>query len=187
MVESGFLEASDRSTSIESCSAEIHLAGFSPDAPAWVKLWRELRHDFINHLQTILGYIQVGRGERSLEYLRHVAQQLQEAGSIMTLGILPVIAHLLLKGQELREQAIHLRVQVDRGWEPRPWQVEHKARRLASVASAAIESLLPTRDQSEEEPVLCLRFCGPEPILKAYWLDRDETMATITLSAILRE
>ncbi|MZP30124.1 hypothetical protein GTO91_10435 [Heliobacterium undosum] len=187
MAESGFPEAPDWNAPIGSCPAGTHMAGFSPDAAEWVELWRELRHDFINHLQTILGYIQVGRGERSLEYLRHVAQRIQEAGGIMTLGILPVIAHLLLKGQELRERAIDLRVQVDRGWDPQPWQAENNARRLASAASATIESLLPTQDQSEEEPALCLRFCGPEPILKAYWLGRDETMAMVELSTFLQE
>ncbi|MBM7866866.1 hypothetical protein GTO89_04465 [Heliobacterium gestii] len=197
MAENGLPAATDRHNPAEGSLAQsaataadpagAHFAGFSPDTAEWVELWRELRHDFINHLQTILGYIQVGRGERSLEYLREVALRLQEDGGIMRLGVLPVIAHLLLRGQDLRERAVDLRIGVDQAWNPEPWQEENCARRLASAASGMIEALLPSQDPSEEEPALCLRFRGPDPVFEGCWLGRDETLKTVDLVSLLQE
>ncbi|AKX93313.1 signal transduction histidine kinase [Moorella thermoacetica] len=50
-----------------------------------ISLLRWQRHDFLNHLQVISGYLQLKKNDRALAYLRQVIDQLEQIGRIMHL------------------------------------------------------------------------------------------------------
>ncbi|OIQ61531.1 sensory histidine kinase DcuS [Moorella thermoacetica] len=50
-----------------------------------IPLLRWQRHDFLNHLQVISGYLQLKKNDRALAYLRQAIAQLEQVGRIMHL------------------------------------------------------------------------------------------------------
>ncbi|WP_051275729.1 Spo0B domain-containing protein [Desulfovirgula thermocuniculi] len=70
-------------------------------------VFRAQRHDFLNHLQVISGFIQLHKGEEARAYIREVARELERQGAILHLGV-PEAAFALLYA--LREAAL---AQVD--------------------------------------------------------------------------
>ncbi|MGI9861592.1 Spo0B domain-containing protein [Moorella naiadis] len=50
-----------------------------------IPLLRWQRHDFLNHLQVISGYIQLQKSDRALAYLRQAIDQMEQLGQIMRL------------------------------------------------------------------------------------------------------
>jgi len=49
-------------------------------------LLRRQRHDFINHIQVISGYIQLKKSEQALAYLKQVQVQMDKTGRLMHLA-----------------------------------------------------------------------------------------------------
>ncbi|HHP51706.1 MAG TPA: hypothetical protein ENM97_08280 [Moorella mulderi] len=43
------------------------------------------RHDYLNHLQVISGYLQLGKAEQALAYLQGVLKEMEELGKLMRL------------------------------------------------------------------------------------------------------
>ncbi|MBC9783886.1 Spo0B domain-containing protein [Heliobacterium chlorum] len=142
---------------------------FSPGTEAWIELWRHLRHDFVNHIQTIMGYVQINRQDRAVEYMKEVAAGLQAAGGILALGVMPVIACLILKAQELRQISVELQVRVSPQWNPSLWQGDRQARQLAEEALEAIDSMLTGRPGQDGGDILVLYFRGQPQLMDAYW------------------
>lgn len=66
-------------------------------------VFRTQRHDFLNHLQVISGFIQLQKGEEARAYIREVARELERQGTILHLGV-PEAAFALLVA--LREAAL---------------------------------------------------------------------------------
>lgn len=59
-----------------------------------------LRHDFLNHLQVISGYLQLNKTDRAREYIREVTQNLQRLSKVMHLKV-PEVAGAFLLGEEM--------------------------------------------------------------------------------------
>lgn len=51
-----------------------------------LKYIRELRHDFINHVQVIWGYLQLNKSEQAREYISGMIEELQVMGSIFKIN-----------------------------------------------------------------------------------------------------
>ncbi|MDN5364707.1 MAG: hypothetical protein PWQ91_1770 [Eubacteriales bacterium] len=61
-------------------------------------LYRQLRHDIINHLQVVAGMIQLGKEEKALEYIWQVSDALNREGQITRIkgeGVALVLLTLL--------------------------------------------------------------------------------------------
>jgi hypothetical protein len=56
---------------------------------------RIYKHDVLNYMQVLLGYLQIKKPEMAYEYLKEAIVELQDVGTIMSLG-LPKLAWLLL-------------------------------------------------------------------------------------------
>lgn len=72
---------------------------------------RAQRHDFLNHLQVISGFIQLNKYERAREYIREVARELERQGRIIHLQMPEATFALLVA---LKEAALaQVKVQWD--------------------------------------------------------------------------
>lgn len=58
-------------------------------------VFRAQRHDFLNHLQVISGFVQLQKAEEARAYIRQVAQELERQGAILHLGV-PEASFVLL-------------------------------------------------------------------------------------------
>lgn len=69
-----------------------------------IKLISLLRHDFLNQLQVIDGYLQVGKADRAREYLQEVVKELNKLGKLVHLQV-PEIALVILLAAETANRA----------------------------------------------------------------------------------
>lgn len=60
-----------------------------------LEVLRVQRHDFLNHLQVILGYLQLKKFDRAQDYLKEVAEELVRAGVIARLDCSEVVKEIL--------------------------------------------------------------------------------------------
>jgi len=70
------------------------------DSTDVLKLISLMRHDFLNHLQVISGYVQLNKTERAREYIREVTGNLQRLSKVVHLKV-PEMAAAFLLGEEM--------------------------------------------------------------------------------------
>lgn len=75
------------------------------DLPQALAALRNQRHGFLNHLQVIAGWIQLGKSERALQYLERVAARIEAQGQALRSIEEPAVALLLLEMELLAEPA----------------------------------------------------------------------------------
>ncbi|HBT20422.1 MAG TPA: hypothetical protein DEA47_03535 [Peptococcaceae bacterium] len=63
-----------------------------------LELLRFQKHDNLNHFQVILGFLQLGKFDRALNYVKHTIENISQNGKIMLLGC-PYLSVTLLKKQ----------------------------------------------------------------------------------------
>ncbi len=75
-----------------------------------IYLMRTQRHDFINHLQVIMGYLQLNKVDMAIKYIKNTSEELQEAGRLMQTAWpeLPII--LMLKNRRVKEELGEVKV-----------------------------------------------------------------------------
>ncbi|QGP92453.1 Sensor_kinase_SpoOB-type, alpha-helical domain [Neomoorella glycerini] len=81
-------------------------------AAAVVSLLRWQRHDILNHLQVISGYLQLQKSDRALSYLQEVIVQLEQVGGLMRLKQPDLALASLLKMEQAAAQGITLTIAV---------------------------------------------------------------------------
>lgn len=74
---------------------------------------RTQRHDFINHLQVISGYLQLGKKESALEYVEHLSEELRRAGRINRVVPPEVRAVFLFAAQDAADIQVEFNCQVE--------------------------------------------------------------------------
>lgn len=70
------------------------------DSADILKVISVMRHDFLNHLQVISGYLQLGKSERAREYIQKVTRDLQKISKVVHLKV-PEMAAAFLFGEEM--------------------------------------------------------------------------------------
>lgn len=60
-----------------------------------VDVLRHFRHDVLNHVQVISGWLQLGRPERAMDYIAEARRRVEEEGEVLKLGV-PSLARKLL-------------------------------------------------------------------------------------------
>ncbi|MCR6544991.1 Spo0B domain-containing protein [Dehalobacterium formicoaceticum] len=73
-----------------------------------VGLFREERHDFLNHLQIVLGYLQINKEESAIAYIKQVHQEMQEISALTRLENPFLVVALLLATQKSKHFDIKL-------------------------------------------------------------------------------
>lgn len=51
-----------------------------------MEILRLQKHDFLNYMQIINGYLQLGNSEKALSYVKKAAREIEESGAIMTIA-----------------------------------------------------------------------------------------------------
>lgn len=73
---------------------------------------RRQRHDFLNHLQVVSGFIQLGRPERATEYIQQVSRDLELLGAIFRMKVPEVAVFLLQHLIEAEDGQVEVRYEV---------------------------------------------------------------------------
>ncbi|NMA14503.1 MAG: hypothetical protein GX930_04600 [Clostridia bacterium] len=73
-----------------------------------VKLIRDQKHDYLNHLQVITGNLQLEKRDKALNYLRQVTSNLLEVGPITKLDNSYLSILLLIALQKSRNLGVNL-------------------------------------------------------------------------------
>lgn len=71
------------------CETSSMYAGSGQDfqaAEAVVRYLREQRHDFMNHIQVIWGFLQLGRADKSVKYIKDMNRKLDVLGKALRLN-----------------------------------------------------------------------------------------------------
>jgi|GEM_PF-784091 len=86
--------------------------GKPADLSDLLNLLRVQRHDFLNHLQVISGFLQLGKADRAIDYIRQISGDIQEAGKLMQLGMPNLVATILLCHREAEQEQVILITRV---------------------------------------------------------------------------
>ncbi|WP_418792594.1 Spo0B domain-containing protein [Phosphitispora sp. TUW77] len=73
-----------------------------------IEVLRVQRHDFMNHLQVILGLLQLQKYDRAGDYIKEVAADMDQAGVLTRLGIPNIVSVVLLAQVSAEKQGIHI-------------------------------------------------------------------------------
>lgn len=90
----------------------------------FINFLRVYKHDFLNHLQVIQGYLQLKKPELALKYLKEATIEIENHGSAMKLQLSSVSLWLLLKENEHRELGIIMDLDCDSTFSTSPDQEE---------------------------------------------------------------
>lgn len=79
----------------------------------FLRLLRGQKHDFLNHLQVILGFLQLGKPERALMYTKEVAAKIEKNGRLMRLKPPEVAFQCQLKLEEAARYQVAVEVKME--------------------------------------------------------------------------
>ncbi|SMB92838.1 hypothetical protein SAMN00808754_0721 [Thermanaeromonas toyohensis ToBE] len=79
----------------------------------FLRLLRGQKHEFLNHLQVILGFLQLGKPERALVYTKEVAAKIEKNGRLMRLKPPEVAFQCQLKLEEAARYQVSVEVQME--------------------------------------------------------------------------
>lgn len=71
------------------------------------------RHDFANHLQTILGFVQLNKKDYAINYIHEISQDMKGQSTISNIKNLGIAALLLKKQSSCNESGVKLDVIID--------------------------------------------------------------------------
>lgn len=78
----------------------------------FIYIFRQQRHDFLNHIQVILGYLQIGQKDMAIDYIHRIIDEANDERRIFQLNI-QTVARLLKLKYELKKRGINLYIKID--------------------------------------------------------------------------
>lgn len=141
--------------------------------------YRLQRHDFLNHWQVIMGYLQLGKADKALSYMREGINGL-EAEQII--GQIPqeIVAAVLLNFIiSLRKEEIPVEVEMDTAMKDENfWEEFWREEYGQALYGYTKESLTDLFEQRKElkEPYVLLQLKGQEAFLCHIKLEDGERM-----------
>ena len=75
------------------------------------------RHDFLNHLQVIMGFLQLNKKDEAIDYIKRSSEALQESSRASKVPWLELAAVLTLREKEARECGGCLKISVGKNLE----------------------------------------------------------------------
>lgn len=80
-----------------------------------VTLLRGRRHDFLNHLQVISGWLQLGNFERAGAYVCRIQEEMEREGRFIRAADPSLVTFLLAKEEEARSRGLELQSSIEAG------------------------------------------------------------------------
>lgn len=71
------------------------------------------RHDFINHIQVIYGFLSMQEGDEARDYVKQLYQDVQISGDVLQLGIPALSAMLLVKMGAAEGKSISFNIEIE--------------------------------------------------------------------------
>lgn len=88
------------------------MSGTAYRAAEVIRLLRVQKHDFLNHLQVISGFLQLNKADRALDYTRETIKTISAQGTVLSLGSTDLALCLLLQGQRAAERQVAVSLEV---------------------------------------------------------------------------
>jgi len=80
-----------------------------------LKILRSHRHDFLNHMQVIVGYLQLNRTQKAVDYILNLNTELNNSLPVNGLGMSEVAVILIIKQEEAARYGIKLKYYINAG------------------------------------------------------------------------
>ena len=80
-----------------------------------IEVFRVQRHDFMNHLQVILGLLQLQKYDRAGQYIKEVAADMDREGALARLGAPGVVSAVLLAEVAAGKQGVNISKNIGAG------------------------------------------------------------------------
>lgn len=77
-----------------------------------IRILRAQRHDFLNHLQVLAGYIQLGKNKAALTHLKQVNAELTDLRAVSSLNMPEVALLLFIKREEALKHGITIKYHI---------------------------------------------------------------------------
>jgi len=78
-----------------------------------LKILHSHRHDFLNHMQVIVGYLQLNRTQNAVDYILNLNTELNNALPVNSLGMSEVAVILIVKQEEAARYGIKLKYYIN--------------------------------------------------------------------------
>lgn len=158
-----------------------------PNADDVVDWLNVKRHDWLNHIQVIMGYLSIKRYERLRAYLTHIQSEEEQESRICHLGYPPLIHYML--EHRLMKQDIVFNVHILRKFTIETEQlgerllrtmkeIERMALKTRNAASDEAFVIRMTISPQEQEIVLCIDLPETSCLNRDEWLRLCEKVST---------
>jgi len=82
-----------------------------------IYLLKTQRHDFVNHLQVVRGYIQLGKIDLASKYIVEISQELAEASQVLQVPWPELAAVMMLKGKQVKDSRTTVKLSLGQNLE----------------------------------------------------------------------
>jgi two-component system sensor histidine kinase AgrC len=120
------------------------------------------RHDFINHIQVVYGFLNLNEIDQALDYIRKLYRDVQISGDIMHLGVPELSALLLVKTGAAAGKGISLNIDIEANLSAirvSPLDLVAVIGNLINNAMEAVEDMEPTDREVKLHLFTELEFC----------------------------
>lgn len=93
-----------------------------------LELYRIQRHDFLNHFQVAMGYLQMGKDKAALDYLRQAATEMMEAATLSRVEPAELAVELMCLARDCFNSGIELHFALPAQLPVVNWREEFKAK-----------------------------------------------------------
>lgn len=131
---------------------------------------RTQRHDILNHLQVIMGYLQLGRTNLAIDYIKSVSQEITESGEVLQKVSPELAAIFLIKAKQAENTQTAVEFSLNKGSNNTGKGVLELARVMGDIydfilgqlSSYPIEKRKLSVEVDEEDGSQVIRFIWPQ-------------------------
>lgn len=103
-----------------------------------ISLLRIQKHDILNHLQVVHGFLQLNKAEMAKSYLKNAIDQIQQRSSVLKVQSPYLVATLCIAREKGEQRGIDVNIQVEETiWENNDW-----SERVAQLLNIIFKKLL---------------------------------------------
>lgn len=128
-----------------------------------VNLIREQNHDFLNHVQVVMGNLQLNKKDRALTYLREVTSGMHEMGLINKLSNPYLAIRLLLMMQKSKTLDVNFNIEFNAKGECSSCYKQESIDLLINICEIALNNVSKNNEES------CLKLSYNENNEYSYW------------------
>ncbi|MCF8011075.1 MAG: Spo0B domain-containing protein [Clostridiales bacterium] len=138
---------------------ELAIAKISNEtAQKSIKLLRSHRHDFLNHLQVLLGYIQLDKKDAAVKYIKGIHEEVRNVSAVSGLEMPEVSILLFIKEKEAEKHGIKMEHDINTDLSNAKISQSDMVRILSNLIDNAIYELKNNTEIPEEDKYIKVSF-----------------------------